>query len=1101
MPHTTRRHLLALLLPVLLPLVPAPSDAQVDARLLRYPAVSRTHIAFVYAGDIWVVPRDGGVAQRLSSPSGEEMFPRFSPDGSRIVFTANYDGNDDLYVIPAMGGSPERLTYHPADDRVIEWHADGRILFASSRTSEKDRFNKLYRVGDRGGLPEELPLPFGEFGSISADGRTLAYTHHTGDFRTWKRYRGGFTTDIWLFDLESKTSKKLPGRNSTDTQPLWNGTTLYFLSDRGANQRMNLWTYDARTEQVRQVTDFADHDVRFPSIGPTDIVFENGGRLYLLPLAGGDSRAVDVRVVTDLASLKPRVAKVNNLIYSFGVAPTGMRGVFEARGDIFTLPAEHGAPRNITQTPGVAERYPAWSPDGRHVAYWSDRTGEYELTIRNADGSGTERTVTRLGPGFRYRLHWSPDARQIAFIDQAMRIQVVDVASGRVREIDRANAWSHGQLQGFTVSWSADSRWLAFSRDLVRGNRAVFLYDTRNAKLHQATSGFYAASEPVFDPEGRYLYMFVNRSFTPSYSAMDNTWVYANPTVIAAVPLRRDVPSPLPPRSDEEPVRDLAAAAPAASGSSSGSTGSGAAGAPAARAQNVEIDLDGFESRMVVLPPKPGNYGELGAVAGKVLYHRHPRTGTIFMDEKQPIVAWDLKERKEETIVEDATTFYITADGKKMLVQHQNRYGMIDIKPNQKLEKTLAIDAMEVQVDPRAEWRQMFADAWRLQRDYFYDPNLHGVNWNAMREQYGALLEQAVTREDVNFVLGELIAELNASHAYRGGGDLEQPLRRGVGLLGVDFAVENGAYRIRRIVEGAPWDADVRSPLRQPGVNVAEGDYILAVNGVPLSVDRDPWAPFQGLAGSVVSLTVNNRPTPEGARTVTVQTLSSEGRLRNLAWIEANRRKVLEATNGRVGYIYVPDTGVNGQTELVRQFYGQANMDGLIIDERFNSGGQIPDRFVELLNRPVTNFWGIRDGVDWQWPPVAHTGARVMLINEWSGSGGDAFPFYFKQAGLGPLIGTRTWGGLIGISGAPGLVDGGSVTVPTFGIYADGEWIIENYGVDPDIEVEADPARMWNGGDPQLERAIQEVMRGMSERPPVRPSRPPYPNRARPSTN
>ncbi|HSJ15199.1 MAG TPA: PDZ domain-containing protein, partial [Longimicrobiales bacterium] len=1064
-----------------------PVSGQVNARLLRYPAVSATHIAFVYAGDIWVVGKNGGVAHRLSSPAGEEMFPRFSPDGGRIAFTGNYDGNPDIYVIPAMGGTAERLTYHPEPDRVIEWSADGRILFASPRTAEKDRFNKLYRIGASGGMPEELPLPFGEFGSIAPDGRTLAYTHHSGDFRTWKRYRGGFTTDIWLFDLESKTSKKVPGENSTDTQPLWHGTTLYFLSDRGPRERMNLWSYDTRTEQLRQVTHFLEHDVRFPSIGPADIVFENGGRLHLLPLAGGEPRAIDVSVVTDLASVKPRVEKVSRLVQGIGISPTGMRAVVEARGDVFTLPAEHGTPRTLTQSSSSAERYPAWSPDGRQIAYWSDRTGEYELTLRNADGSGTERTVTRLGPGFRYGIFWSPDARQIAFIDQAMQIHVLDVASGNARVIDRANAWAHGNLNNFDVSWSPDSRWVTYSRDVVRGRNAVFIYDTRGNQLHQVTAGFYAATEPVFDPEGKYLYFLTDRSFTPVYSAMDNSWVYANPQVIAAVPLRRNVPSPLDLRSDEEPARDPSAPAPAPA--------SGGAAVPKPPPA-VAIDFDDFERRVVVLPPTPGNYGELQAVAGKVLYHRHPRTGTVVMEEKQPIMWYDLKERKEETLVEDATTFMVSADGKKMLVRHRDRYAIVNVAVNQKLEKTLAMDALERVVDPREEWRQIFADAWRLQRDYFYDPGMHGVDWEGMRRQYGALLEHATTREDVNFVIGELIAELNASHTYRGGGALEEPLRRGVGMLGADFALENGAYRIVRIIDGAPWDSEVRSPLRQPGVNVAEGDYVLAVNGTPVDVTKEPWAALQGLAGQTVSLMVNSRPTLDGARSVLVQTLGNEGRLRNLAWIEANRRRVDEASGGRVGYIYVPDTGVNGQTELIRQFYGQFGRDGLVIDERFNSGGQIPDRFVELLNRPITNFWAIRDGTDWQWPPVAHAGPKAMLINEWSGSGGDAFPFYFKQAGLGPLIGKRTWGGLIGISGVPPLVDGGGVTVPTFAIYSEGQWIIENHGVEPDIEVEADPARMWDGGDPQLDRAVQEVMRQLQERPPVRPSRPAYPVRA-----
>jgi tricorn protease len=1084
----------------------APLQAQIDARLLRQPTVSATQIAFVYGGDVWIVPKSGGTAQRLTTAKGEESFPRFSPDGVTVAFTGNYDGNEDLYTIPATGGSPRRLTHHPASDRMVAWYPDGRsLLIATSMTSEKDRFNKLYRVAAQGGLPEPLPLPYGEFGAISPDGKILAYTPSTLDFRTWKRYRGGWAQDIWLFDLEKRSARNLTHDESNNTQPMWHGSTLFFLSDRGANQRHNLWAYDLKTERFRQVTNFEAHDVTFPSIGPSEIVFENGGRLYLLDLATEQPREVKIQVVTDEATLRPRVARVGSHIQSGGISPTGKRAIFEARGEIFTVPAEHGVTLNLTQSSGAAERYPAWSPDGSTIAYWSDRTGEYELTLRPADGSGAERTVTRLGPGYRYQPYWSPDGKWIAFIDQAMRIQLLEVASGRVREIDQAHYYMHGALEGFAVSWSADSRWIAYSRDLPDRSEAVFIYDTREGKRHQVTSGFYSASQPAFDPAGEYLFFLTDRSFAPLYSNFENTWIYPNATVIAAVPLRTGVVSPLAPRNDVETVRVAAQGAdagkgaagkqPATSAKGSGNgTGAATDGAPTP----VQIDFADFERRVVILPAKPGNYTRLRALAGQVLYQRRPRTGAS--DEKSPIVLYDLKEREEKAVVDDARSFELSADGKKLLVWSKSGFSIIDAKPGQKLEKTLATANLETTVDPRAEWRQIFNDAWRFQRDFFYDPGMHGVDWPAMRERYGALLEGASTREDVNFVLGELIGELNASHTYRSGGDLEQAERRGVGLLGVDFSFENGAYRIKRIIDGAAWDSEVRSPLRRPGVNAREGDYLLAVNGTPLDPARDPWAAFQGLAGQTVSLTLNDRPTLEGARTVLVETLSGEGRLRNLAWIDANRRRVDEASGGRVGYIYVPDTGINGQNELVRQFYGQAEKEALIIDERFNSGGQIPDRFVELLNRPVTNYWAVRDGRDWQWPPVAHLGPKVMLINEWSGSGGDAFPFYFKQAGLGPLIGKRTWGGLIGISGAPTLVDGGSVTVPTFAIYSTaGEWIIEGHGVEPDIEVEADPARLSRGEDPQLERAIAESLRLLGQKPPVQPKRPAYPNRTAPT--
>ncbi len=1069
-------------------LLPAQAlQAQVNARMLRQPDVSATQIAFVYAGDIWIVPKTGGTAQRLSSPRGEESFPRFSPDGSTIAFSANYDGNTDIYTVPAMGGEPARLTYHPMGERLVDWYPDGRgILFAASRESGRQRFSQLYRVPPEGGLPEKLPIPYGEFGAISPDGKTLAYMPKSRDFRTWKRYRGGWAPEIWLFDLADFSSRNITTNDANDAHPMWHGRTLYFLSDRGRDQRHNIWAYDLDSGSFRQVTQFTDFDVHFPAIGPSDIVFEAGGRLYLLELASETQREVQVDVVTDLATLKPRTENVASLISGAWISPTGKRAAFEARGDIFTVPAEHGPIRNLTASSGVAERYPSWSPDGKSVAYWSDRSGEYELTIRAADGSETEEKVTSLGPGFRYRLYWSPDSKKIAFIDQMKTIYIYDRERRRTVEIDRDQWRSHGGLNGFTVSWSADSRWLAYARGLDNRNGAVFLYDTQAGQLHQVTSGYYADFQPAFDPDGNYLYFLSNRTFRPSYGDVDNSWIYPNTTNIVAVALRTDVPSPLAARSDEEGAKEEQKKE-----SEEGKKEESGAASPKA----VEIELANFETRLVVLPPRAGNYTDLTAASGKVVYRRFPNTGSA--DSTSALVYYDVKEREEKTVLGDADDFQLSADGKKLLVRKDRSFAIVDLKPDQKMNKRLRTGEMETVVDPRAEWRQLFTDAWRFQRDYFYDPNMHGVDWNAMRRQYGSLIEDAVTRWDVNFVIGELIAELNASHTYRGGGDTESEPRRRGGLLGVDWKLENGAYRIARIIDGAPWDSEVRSPLSLPGVNVKVGDYVLAVNAVPIDTSKDPWAAFDGLAGATVELTVNDRPNLQGARKVLVETLDDETRLRHLAWIEANRKRVDEATGGRIGYIYVRSTGRDGQTELVRQFAAQFHKQGLIVDERFNSGGQIPDRFIELLNRPALSFWAVRSGVDWQWPPVANFGPKVMLINGWSGSGGDAFPYYFKKAGVGPLIGTRTWGGLIGISGAPPLVDGGRATVPTFRMYStEGEWFEEGYGVDPDIEVIDDPTQLARGVDPQLERAIQEVLRMLEQSPPVVAKRPPYENRA-----
>ena len=885
---------------------------------------------------------------------------------------------------------------------------------------------------------------------------------------------------------------------------MWHGDTLYFLSDRDANKRYNIWALDTKSGGApRQVTKFEEMDVAFPAAGPDDIVFSVGSDLYLLQLSDESYRKVEIDVVTDRATLKPRQETLADYLSWADISPSGKRAVIEARGEVFTVPAEHGFTRNLTRTSGVAERSPAWSPDGKWIAYFTDRSGEYELTLAAADGSGEERKLTSMGAGFRYQIHWAPDSNKVVFIDQAMRIWLFDIEADELTEIDRGLYMFQGDLAGFNACWSADSRWVTYARGVDSRNRAVFIYDTTNGERHQATSGFYSDFAPVFDPEGKYLYFYSNRTFQPSYGDVDNSWIYANTTNIAAVPLRKDVPSPLAPRNDDEKDKEEENGEENESDDTEDKKSSKKKDKDKDKSDDegkgepvpVEIDFDGFERRLVVLPPKNGNFGDLDAVKGKVVFLRAPRTGSG--EQKNSLVYYDLKEREEQTVLADVDGYVISADDKKVLAVKGNKFAIVDLKKGQKMEKPLNLSGLIMELDPVAEWRQIFNDAWRIERDFFYDPEMHGVEWDAMRERYGALLDDAVTRWDLNFIIGELIAELNASHAYRGGGDTEQADRMGVGLLGCDFELEDGAYRIARILDGAVWDSEARSPLNEPGVDVSEGDYLLAVNGMRVDTSKDPWAAFAGLADKTVELTVNDKPEMEGARRVLVKTLSNEFRLRNLAWIEANRRKVEEATDGRVGYVYVPNTSISGQNELVRMFQGQYAKQALIIDERFNSGGQIPDRFVELLNRPLYNYWGVRDGRDWQWPPVSQVGPKVMLINPWSGSGGDLFPWYFQEAGLGPLIGTTTWGGLIGISGAPQLIDGGVATVPTFGIYSlDGEWIIEGHGVEPDIEVIDDPALMVNGGDPQLDRAIEEIKRLLDESAPQAPGRPAYTDRS-----
>jgi len=1061
-------------------------SAQINARLFHQPDVSETQIVFAYGGDIWIVPKAGGMATKLSSPKGEESFPRFSPDGSQIAFSGNYDGNTDIYVLPSTGGVPVRVTHHGMSDRMLDWYPDGKsLLYASSMESGKQRFSQFYQVSAAGGLPEKLPVSMGEFGSLSPDGSKIAFTDRSRVFRNWKRYTGGWAPDIWLFDLKTLSSENITNNIASDELPMWVGDKIYFLSDQGSAQRYNIWVYDTRTKASKQVTHFTDFDVHFPSDGPSDIVFEAGGKIQLLDLATEQVREIAIDIVSDQMTLKTHKESVEKYLQNATIAPDGNRVLVEARGDVFSLPAEEGFTQDLTRTPGFAERNPAWSPDGKYIAYWSDKSGEYELTLRDLTSGNIEEQVTHLGPGFRYDLYWSADSKKIAFVDQTMHINVFDLTTKTNNAIDQDPSLFEGGLRGWRCSWSSDGRWMAYSKTMDNGNGAVMIYDTKDKKLTQATSGFYSDLNPTFDREGKYLYLITNRSFNPVYSDFDNTWIYPNATELAVVTLRPEVKSPLAAANDTVAVtkdnKDEKEADKADK---------------EAKDETVTIEFEGFERRIIILPPEAGNMGNLAAADGKIIYMRYPNSGSDGEDSE--LMFFDLKEKESKTIMKNVNGYELSADGKKLLVRQGRNLGVVGVGSDQKMDKQLALNKMEMTIDPKAEWQQIFNDTWRFERDFFYDKNMHGVDWVAMRKQYGDMIQYAVTRNDVNFILGELIAELNASHTYNGGGDQETPEHKAVGYLGVDWAKDHDQFKIKTIIRGADWDSEVRSPLDEPGVNVKEGEYILAVNGMALADYTDPWAAFEGLSNETVELTVSSTPDWENVRSVVVKTMSDETRLRNLAWIESNRKRVDEESGGKLGYIYVPSTGIDGQNELVRQFYGQWNKQGLVVDERFNNGGQIPDRFIELLNRKPLAYWNVRDGKDWQWPPVGNFGSMVMLINGWSGSGGDAFPDYFRKAGLGPLIGGRTWGGLIGISGAPTLIDGGGVTVPTFRMYnPDGTWFKEGHGVDPDIQVLEDPTQLAKGVDTQLERAIAEALKLVKDKGPIHPAPPQKENRAR----
>ncbi len=1096
-------------------------DERPDALMLRNPDVSQHEIVFRYSGDLWLIDKAGGKAQRLTSAPGPEGFAKFSPDGTKIAFQAGYEGGTDIYVIPITGGIPRRVTHHPAPEQLCDWHPDGeRLIFSSSQQSGQQRAPKMFLVKATGGQPEAMPIPYGVFGAIDPTGTWLAYTPLASELRTWKRYRGGMSTDIWIFNLANAQARQLTNEPGYDSQPMWRGRTLIFLSDRDELGVMNLYAHDLDRGTVERLTEFPEFDVRFPSIGPEDVVFENGGRLWRYELATKALALVEVQLPSDLLAARPQVREVSDLARNIDVSPSAKRIVVEARGEIFTLPVEEGFARDLTRTSGVAERYPAWSPDGKWIAYFSDRTGEYELTLRRADGStfegcdvNGEQVLTSIGPGWKWPPEFSPDSKRITFSDGAGLLWMVTIDT---RELEQLDIHPLGQPIG--VDWSADSGWIAWNRasDDSRVD-AIYLYELATKTRHQVTSGTFADTEPVFDRKGEWLFFQSSRTFTPIYSDFDQTWVYTNSGNLMAVPLRADVKNPWAPKNDEEGDEEAKKEDSKADETAKeeekkkeeDKEGEADALAKADEKKEeaekppepVRIEIEGFESRVLPLPVDPGPIGNLSGLAGKLLYVRSPRSGE---SGSQPrIQIYDLEKKEEKTVLADAGNYVLAAKGEKLFVRAGDKWGVVEPKPDQKIEKPIDRSGLVAQIDPREEWRQMLVDCWRLFRDFFYDERMHGLDWPAIRDRYLGALVFATSREDLHFLLSEMMSELNVGHAYNPpppkGLELPPPGPT-AGLLGCDWKLDSGQYHIVRILGGGAYDADARSPLALPGAGVRAGDFLLAVNGIPVDPSQDVYAAFLGTADKPTQITVNENPLFDGKeRVALVKPLANESELRYRTWVADERALVDQRSGGRIGYVHVPDTGIHGQNELVRQFMSQMRKEALIVDERWNSGGQIPSRFIELLDRPITNYWAVRHGATWEWPPVGHRGPKAMLINHSSGSGGDCFPYYFRQQGLGKLIGTRTWGGLVGLSGNPGLIDGAQPTVPTFGFFElDGTWGVEGYGVAPDIEVVDDPSKMQNGEDPQLETAIGSLLAELAANPSKEVARPASPDRHRP---
>ena len=1049
------------------------ATAQINAKLVRHVTVSDSQIAFVHGGDIWIMPIEGGQALQLTHSQGEESFPKFSPDGSELAFSASYNGNLDVYVMPSKGGVPLRLTYGSHPDRMVDWHPNGeQILFASRREAGTPRVNQFYSISKEGGMPQRLNVPYGELASYSDDGKQLAYITKITENYPFKRYRGGLTSDVIIYDLENDSAENITNNLANDGKPNWVGNKIYFLSDRDDLMRRNIWAYDVSDKSIKPITSFKDFDITYVSASKKNLVFEAGGTLYLLDVNSEKYKEINVFVANDLSKEIPVLKDVSKQISNMSAAPGGKRIVFEARGELFDVPVKDGYIANLTNSSGAFDRNPSWSPNGEKVAYWSDSSGENEIHMYDVK-SRVSSKMTSIESGFGYRLHWSPNNEKISFIDEKNDIQILDVGSKTLEKIDNVYLnVGHGSRFGFTISWSPDSKWIAYNKTIKNINEAIFIYSLTDKKVHKVTSGYYADYDPVFSTDGKYLYYLTDRTYNAAYSGLgDGTWIYPNNTNIAALSLTKDVAYPLHAKNDEVKIK------PDKKEEEKGSD-------KEASKIEVKIDFEEIESRIAILPVKPGNYGAVLAFKGKVGYYKFPNTGDS--NAKPMLGYYDLKEREEKKILDNVQAMSLSADGKLLLVRSAGKYGVIKPEPDQKIKEPIPTNGLKMNYNAKQEWHQIFNDTWRRYRDFFYDENMQQVDWDALKIRYGSLINDARTRWDVTNLQSNLSAELSAGHTYTFGGDNEQVQRVNSGFLGIDWELSNGKYGIKRIVKPALWDTEVRSPFDRPGMKVVAGNYILSVNGVDLDITKDPYAAFEGLSGKTVTLSISSTGDEADAKDIVVKCLSGgqEATLRYHEWLEQNRKMIDKLSDGKLGYVYMSNTGGQGQLELVKMFYGQLDKEGFVIDERFNGGGQLADRFLELLKRPVIYNLYWRHGAHQTHPIKTNTGPMGMLINGWAGSGGDGLPWAFREMNGGPIVGERTLGILVGPATGHSLIDGGGITVPGARLYLNnGSWFAEGEGVQPDFKVWDDPNMLLKGRDPQMEKVVEEVLKLIKDNP------------------
>ena len=1051
-----------------------------STRLLRDPAASAEAIVFVHAGDLWVVGHQGGDARRLTSFPGVASSPRLSPDGQRVAFSGRYQGQTDVYVVPIAGGTPERLTWHPTSDIVQDWSPDGQhVVFRSSRDSAPASYARFWTVPLEGGKPSPLPIPRGDNGRFGPEGERFVYQPITRWQEHWRGYRGGQVHPLWILDLESHDLTELPFEGTIDTQPVWVGNTVYFLSDR-SNSVMNVHAYDVADGTVTPLTDHADFDVKALDATGDVLVYEQGGRLHRIDLASGEATPLDITVRGDFPWLQPQWEEVHEQIMNAGLSPTGVRAVFEARGEVFTIPAEKGDWRNLSEAPGHADRYPSWSPDGSHVAWFSDRGGEYALVIATQDGRGEQRII-ELPPSFYYRPQWSSDETHLLFTDADRNLWLLELASEELTKVDY-DLYAHPE-RSLDPTWSPDGRWIAYAKRGDNQFRTIYAYSLESGERVALTDGLADAVNPVWDKSGKYLYFMASTDYGLNTGWLDmSSYERSVERALYLAVLDDETPSPLLPESDEEPVDE-----------EDGEDGEDAAEDEASdeEASRVEIDVEGLDQRILALDVPVRTYAGLMVAT----------EGVLFFGEQIPnepgvrVHRYRLEDDEAKPYLDGVTQFEVSHDGKKALYQARGQWGIVETGADPSVgDGAIDVSGLRMKVDPRSEWQQLFTDAWRFNRNYLYVDNYHGLDWEHIRNLYEPWLEDVHHRADLNYVLDLMIGELSLGHTYVGGGDIPDGDGPGTGLLGVDFETDQGRYRFARIYDGESWNPDLRAPLRAPGVEVEEGDYLIAVDGTELTADMNPYRLFEGTVDRQVTLLINDEPDHEGAREVTVVPIDDESGLRTRAWVEDNRRRVEEASDGRLAYVWVPNTAQAGYTYFNRYYFAQQNRDGAIIDERFNGGGSAADYMVDIMARELHGFFNnpIGDGTPFTTPGAGIWGPKVMIINEAAGSGGDLLPYMFKRMDLGPLVGRRTWGGLVGIWDTPPLIDGGYLTVPRGGFYnLDGEWDVENKGVAPDVEVVQTPRAVIEGGDPQLEQAIREAMQRLPDEDPILPEPPP----------